>query len=173
MNIARLLTTDLIKLRMETPRYSEGDDSDGDESEPSKKQIREQKRAVLDELVALLEKSGRIGNRNKLLNEFENREKKATTAIGHGIAIPHIRTLQAKELVIGVALASEEGYDFDSPDGQPVKLFFVMAAPTYDDNLYLRLFKALAEVLQFDYFRERLMNAEQEYDIIRAFQDME
>lgn len=173
MNIARLLRTDLIKLHMETPHASNGDDSDGDDGEPTKRQLREQKRAVLDELVALLEKSGRIGNRNKLLNEFENREKKATTAIGHGIAIPHIRTLQAKELVIGVALAPDTGYDFDAPDGEPVRMFFVMAAPPYDDNLYLRLFKALAEVLQFDYFRDRLMNAEQEYDIIRAFQEME
>jgi len=173
MNIARLLKTDLIKLRMETPRAMEGDESDGDEAEPSKRQLREQKRAVLDELVTLLEKSGRIGNRSKLLNEFENREKKATTAIGHGIAIPHIRTLQAKELVIGIALSPDEGYDFDAPDGEPVKMFFVMAAPPYDDNLYLRLFKALAEVLRFDYFRERLLHTEHEYDIIRAFQEME
>ena len=172
MNIARLLNTDLIKLRMETPRGSEAEDSDGEDEEPSKRQMRAQKRAVLDELVTLLERSERIGNRTKLLNEFEHRERKATTAIGHGIAIPHIRTLQARELIIGVALAPE-GYDFDAPDGEPVKLFFAMAAPTYDDNLYLRVFKALAEVLQFDYFRERLLEAEQEYDIIRAFQEME
>ncbi len=172
MNIARLLNTDLIKLRMETPRVSESDESDGEDEEPSQRLIRGQKRAVLDELVTLLERSERICNRTKLLNEFEHRERKATTAIGHGIAIPHVRTLQAKELVIGVALAPE-GYDFDAPDGQPVKMFFAMAAPTYDDNLYLRVFKALAEVLRFDYFRDRLLNAEQEYDIIRAFQEME
>ena len=83
-----------------------------------------------------------------------------------------MRTLQAKELIFGVALAPD-GYDFDAPDGEPVRMFFVMAAPPYDDNLYLRLFKALAEVLQFDYFRERLLRAEEEYDIIRSFQEME
>jgi PTS system fructose-specific IIC component len=172
VNIARLLDTNLIKLRMETPRPDNSGDSDADEDEPSRRESREQKRAILDELVELLERSGRIGNRSKLLNEFENRERKASTAIGHGIAIPHIRTLQARELIIGVALAPE-GYDFDAPDGQPVKIFFAMAAPSYDDNLYLRVFKALAEVLRFDYFRERLLQAEQEYDIIRAFQEME
>jgi len=172
MNIARHLHTDLIKLRMETPGPSASDDSDAEDDEPSERQKRGQKRAVLDELVGLLERSGRIGNRSKLLNEFENRERKATTAIGHGIAIPHVRTLQAKELIIAVALAPQ-GYDFDAPDGEPVKIFFVMAAPSYDDNLYLRVFKALAEVLRFDYFRERLLSAEQEYDIIRAFQEME
>jgi PTS system fructose-specific IIC component len=172
MNIARLLSTDLIKLRMETPSLPGGDDPENDDSEPTLKQQREHKRAILDELVTLLERSERVGNRNKLLNDFENREKKASTAIGHGIAIPHVRTLQAKELIIGVAL-SAEGYDFDAPDDEPVRLFFVMAAPPYDDNLYLRLFKALAEDLQFDYFRERLFAAEEEYDIVRAFHDME
>jgi mannitol/fructose-specific phosphotransferase system IIA component (Ntr-type) len=172
MNIARLLNTDLIKLRMDTPRVLESDDSDAEDEEPSQRLIREQRRAVLDELVTLLERSERICNRTKLLNEFEHRERKATTAIGHGIAIPHIRTLQATELIIGVALAPD-GYDFDAPDGEPVKMFFAMAAPTYDDNLYLRVFKALAEVLRFDYFRDRLLEAEQEYDIIRAFQEME
>jgi PTS system fructose-specific IIC component len=172
MNIARLLSTDLIKLRMETPSLPGGDDTENEDGEPTLKQKREQKRAILDELVTLLERSERVGNRNKLLNDFENREKKASTAIGHGIAIPHVRTLQAKELIIGVAL-SADGYDFDAPDGEPVRLFFVMAAPPYDDNLYLRLFKSLAENLQFDYFRERLFASEEEYDIVRAFQDME
>ena len=172
MNIARLLHTDLIKLRMETQPPAGSEDADGEEGEPSLRQLREHKRVILDELVTLLERSARIGNRNKLLNEFEHRERKATTAIGHGIASPHIRTLQAKELIIGVALAPE-GYEFDAPDSQPVKIFIAMAAPSYDDTLYLKLFKSLAEVLQFDYFRERLLEAEQEYDIIRAFQEME
>jgi PTS system fructose-specific IIC component len=172
MNIARLLQTELIKLRMETPRLTGSDESDAEDDEPTKRQKQAHKRAILDELVGLLERSGRIGNRNKLLNDFEHRERKASTAIGHGIAIPHVRTLQAKELIVGVALAPD-GYDFDAPDGEPVHMFFVMAAPPYDDNLYLRLFKALAEVLQFDYFRERLLAADEEYDIIRSFQEME
>ncbi len=172
MNIARLLNPDLVKLHMETQPVDPSDDDNGEPGELSLRQKRENKESVLDELVGLLEGSDVIGNRNKLLTEFINRERKATTAIGHGIAIPHVRTLQAKELVIGVA-RSDVGYDFDAPDGEPVRLFFVMAAPSYDDTLYLKVFKALAEVLRFDYFRERLLEIEQEYEIIRAFREME
>jgi mannitol/fructose-specific phosphotransferase system IIA component (Ntr-type) len=172
MNISRLLDINLIKLRMET-RLDADDEDDGDEpSEKSSRQKRVDKEQVLDELVGILGRSERIGNRNKLLIDLVNRERKATTAIGHGIAIPHVRTMQAKELILGLGI-SQEGYDFDAPDGEPVKLFFVMAAPPYDDSLYLRVFKSLAEVLQFDYFRRRLLAAEAEYDIIRAFQEME
>ena len=68
---------------------------------------------------------------------------------------------------------SREGYDFDSLDNGSVHLFFVMAAPPYDDNLYLKVFKALAEILKFDYFRDELLNASSKYEIIRAIKRME
>jgi PTS system fructose-specific IIC component len=122
--------------------------------------------------VELLEKSGKVGNSKKLLVDFLNREKKATTGIGHGIAVPHIRSMQAKEFLLGFA-RSTEGYDFDSLDKGLVHLFIVMASPPYDDNLYLKVFKSLAETLQFDYFRRELLDAASEYEIIRAFKRMQ
>jgi len=169
MNIARLLRPDLITLRMVTTIDVGEDGEEG--GERTARQKRDDKESILEELVNLLDRSGKIGNRRKLLTDFVNRERKATTAIGHGIAIPHVRSLQAKELLVGVARA-DPGYEFDAPDGEPVRLFFVMAAPPYDDNLYLRLFKSLAELLRFDYFRARLLEAKEEYDIIRAFDEM-
>lgn len=168
MNIARLLDPALIKLSMDT-KFDPSEPG----SEKTPRQKRDDKEEILNELVSILEKSDKVVNRSKLLTDFINRERKASTAIGHGIAFPHIRTYQAKELVIGFA-RSKEGYDFDAPDGESVHLFFVMAAPCYgDDSLYLRVFKALAEVLRFDYFRERLMTVGTEYEIIRAFGEME
>ncbi|MEW5925346.1 MAG: PTS sugar transporter subunit IIA [Candidatus Zixiibacteriota bacterium] len=130
------------------------------------------KELILAGLVKLIGNSGRTGNDTKLLTDFVNRERKATTGIGNGIAIPHIRSMQAKEFIIGFA-RSAEGYDFDSLDGMLTHMFFVMAAPPYDDNLYLKVFKALAENLQYESFREELMQAEYPYDIIRAFRNVE
>ena len=127
---------------------------------------------MLGRLVDLLGTSGRTGNNSKLLTDFVNREKKATTAIGHGIAIPHIRSMQAKEFIVGFA-RSQDGIDFDSLDGQLIHMFFVMAAPPYDDNLYLRVFKSLAENLQYELFRQELMSAQEPYDIIRAFRNVD
>jgi mannitol/fructose-specific phosphotransferase system IIA component (Ntr-type) len=167
MNISRFLEPELIKLEMETRI-----DPDPDSQLHPDKILWKRKRAILCELVELLEKSGRIGNPKKLLVDFLNREKKATTGIGHGIAVPHIRSMQAKEFILGFA-RSTEGYDFDALDNGSVHLFFVMASPPYDDALYLKVFKALAEMLQFDYFREELMNASEEYEIIRAIKRME
>ena len=74
--------------------------------------------------------------------------------------------------MIGFA-RSREGYDFDSPDDQPVHLFFVMAAPPYEDNLYLKVFKTLSEMLSYDSFREELMNVQSPGEVIRAIRAME
>lgn len=143
-----------------------------EEDEYSNKQIMEIKETVLAELVDLMDQSEKVSNKHKLFVDLLNREKKASTAIGKGIAIPHVRSMQAKEfiLVIGRKL---KGYEFDSMDGDPVKLFFCMAAPPYDDNLYLKVFKELAERFEYPGFIDKLLEADDGHEIIRAFKEFE
>ena len=132
----------------------------------------EAKSKIINELVSILENDSRIGNRTKLVTDFINREKKATTGIGNGVALPHIRSLQAKDFMVAFA-RSAQGYDFESLDDEPVHLFFIMAAPPYDDSLYLKVFKSLAEMLQYESFRQELMSVESPGEIIRAIRAME
>lgn len=166
MNLSRYLTEGLVKLEMTTvvDEYIEGSSRD--------KWILRVKEQVLTELVALLDEGARIGNRSKLLLDFVNREKKATTGIGKGVAIPHIRSLQAKEFMLGFARSSH-GYEFDAMDAQPVHLFFVMASPPYDDSQYLKAFKSLATMLQHDSFREDLVSLSSPGEVIRCLRQME
>lgn len=166
MNISRYLDEELIVLDLEVEQEPPPEEGN------SNRWKERNKERILESLVALLNRSSKTGNRNKLLTDFINRERKATTAIGNGIAFPHVRTMQAKDLIIAFA-RSKGGYEFDSPDGRPTNIFIIMAAPPYDDNLYLRVFKALAENLQYDSFRQELMKAEKPHEIIRAFRNME
>jgi len=166
MDISRYLKPELIKLEMETEI-----ECDPDCQLHPEKLLWRRKEAILSELVDLLDRSGKVGNKRKLLIDFLNREKKATTGIGHGIAVPHIRTMQAKQFIMGIARSSR-GYDFDSLDSQLVHLFFVMAAPPYDDSLYLKVFKSLAQILRCDYLRDELLSASSEYEIIRVIKKM-
>ncbi len=129
------------------------------------------KEKILKSLVDILARSGKTVNQSKLLTDFINRERKATTALGDGIAVPHVRTMQARDLIIAFA-RNKDGFDFDSIDGKPTKMFFAMAAPPYDDNLYLKVFKELSEKLIYESFREELMEAEEPYDIIHSFRMM-
>ncbi len=166
MRISRYLKEEAIKLEMTTviEPLQEG-------ASPEKWR-QAGKGKVIEELVLMLEAGHRIGNRTKLINDFINREKKATTGIGNGIAIPHIRSLQAKDLTLAFG-RSTEGYDFDSLDNEPAHLFFAMAAPPYDDSLYLKVFKSLAEMLSYDSFREELMSITCPGEVIRAIRNME
>ena len=166
MNLSRYFKEELVKLEMTTVIAPLS------EEESEKKWRQHSKELVLDELVSLLETGTRIGNRTKLLLDYVNREKKATTGIGDGIAIPHIRSMQAKEFSIAFA-RSTQGYDFDSLDGKPAHLFFIMAAPPYDDNFYLKVYKSLAEHLQYESFREELMSIQTEGELIRVLRTME
>ncbi len=166
MNISRFLKEELIDLNFTAEQEPPPEESNSD-----KWKVRNKER-ILSKLVDILELSGKTVNRSKLLTDFINRERKATTGIGDGIAVPHVRSMQAKEFIIGFARA-KDGIDFDSLDGKPTRLFFVMAAPPYDDNLYLKVFKALSESVQYESFREELLNVEEPYEVIRAFKNAE
>jgi mannitol/fructose-specific phosphotransferase system IIA component (Ntr-type) len=107
----------------------------------------------------------------KLRSDLENRERKATTGIGGGIAIPHVRTMQAKEFTICFA-RSTPGLEFGAVDGQPVHLFFGVVAPPYDDKLYLEVYKTIGELLSEEATREALMKAESEHEVIKVISQL-
>ena len=166
MNFARYLTDSLIKLEMETQIEPPAEDAGIEKWRQHNKEI------ILAELVTLIDDGARIGNKTKLLIDFVNRERKATTGLTNGVAIPHIRSLQAKDFTLAFA-RSTPGYDFDAMDHKLTHLFFVMAAPPYDDTLYLRAFRSLSGLVQDDSFREALMEASSAGEIIRTFKQFE
>lgn len=166
MTLSRCFNESMVKLEMTT------EIAPPEEGMSIERWRQQGKELILSELVDLLQQGARIGNRKKLLLDFINREKKATTGIGHGVAIPHIRSVQAKDFMIAFA-RSTKGYDFGALDSQPTHLFFIMAAPPYDDTLYLRVFKTLAEMLQYESFRDELKSIVSPGELVRAIRSME
>jgi len=168
MNIVRFLQPELIKLELDATDPIIEDDSP---ISPAKIYW-QNKEKIIEELAVLLDKSGKVRNQKRLTRDLILREKKVSTGLGHGIAIPHVRTIQVSEFVIGFA-RSGPGVNFDSIDSQQTHLFFPMAAPPYEDSLYLRVFKSLAEVLRYESFRQMLLEAKDEYKAMRAFREIE
>jgi len=162
MAILKTLRDNLIDLELD--RVWKGLDQT---EELARSDLDELKRRTLRELTDLLCRAGCVGNANKLWTDLCNRERKASTAVGMGIAFPHIRTMQVTQFVAGIA-RSARGIPFDAPDGQPVHLFFVMAAPPYDDKSYLRAYKALATALRYDTVRRALLGASEPHELVRV-----
>ena len=165
MRIHRILRPESIRFSMETDHLPEPP-----EESAAEKKLWYWKEAILQEMVDVFEASGQIGSRRRLFNDLLNRERQATSGIGEGIAIPHVRTLQAKRFTIGFC-RSERGLPFDAVDGEPVHIFIPMIAPPHDDTLYLRFYKQIAPVLLEEECRERLLAAETPDEVIFALQD--
>ena len=167
MDLARLLRPELILLELETKEIPEAELGDV----PIERYHAELKEQILGELVDLLDRSGRVGSKGKLLADLVNREKKATTGLAHGVAIPHVRTMHARDFLIGFA-RSTPGIWFDCFDGEPAHLFFVMVAPPYNDISYLRIYKTLAEAFSIRDLRREFMEAQSEGEVLRALKRM-
>ena len=133
---------------------------------PSKKF--EFKKQILKILIGQFDKSGLIVNPSKCLTDMSNREAKATTGMQDGIAIPHVRTLQAKDLILTV-MRSDQGVYFDSLDKSPIHVFIGLICPPYNDKIYLKCLSALSEHIRAGELYEKLYYANSAKEILSIF----
>ena len=117
------------------------------------------KEETIDHMVSLMVKSGNISDEEMYKSCVKKREEEGTTGIGEGIAIPHAKTPVVKEAGLA-AMVVKNGVDYDSLDGLPVNLIFLIAAPDTKDNIHLEVLGRLSMLLMDEVFRENLIHAE-------------
>ena len=106
-----------------------------------------EKKGALSELLKLLETNNYIKDSNEILEAILEREKLGSTGIGQGIAVPHTKTDQIENLVGAVGI-SNSGISFDSLDGEPVNVIFLIIAPTKSIGLHLKALAKIARLLK-------------------------
>lgn len=116
------------------------------------------KTSVINELVDLVDASGNLNNKNEYKQEILARESKSTTGISEGIAIPHAKTKAVKKACLASGV-SKTGIDYDSLDGAPSNLFFMIAAPDGANDTHLEVLSRLSTILMDENFRSSLINA--------------
>ena len=116
------------------------------------------KNEALDMAVSLMAKSGKIDDVESYRCKVYAREEESTTGVGEGIAIPHGKcdAVNAPGLA---AMVIRDGVDFDSLDGEPVKILFLIAAPNTEDNVHLDVLSKLSVLLMDEEFVGKLMSA--------------
>ena len=117
------------------------------------KGVAHNKEEVINNMVKLMKNNGNIINADEYKKVVMEREKEGTTGIGEGIAIPHGKTNAVSKPGLA-AMVVPDGVDFDSLDGQPVKLIFLIAAPDTKDNVHLDVLSRLSTLLMDKKFRE-------------------
>ena len=125
------------------------------------------KEDVISEIVALLVDSGVIEkkNKNKIVESLMAREALGSTAIGQGIAIPHTKSDTVPQLVSALAI-SKKGVNFDSLDGEPAYIFFLLIAPADSAGPHLKALARVSRLLKDKFFRECLKNTKTAKDVM-------
>ena len=116
------------------------------------------KEETLDRAVALMAESGKIADVETYKKGVYAREEEGTTGIGEGIAIPHCKSAAVKQAGLA-AMVIPDGVDFDSLDGEPVHLLFLIAAPDTADNVHLDVLSKLSVLLMDEDFTNALKSA--------------
>jgi fructose-specific phosphotransferase system IIA component len=117
------------------------------------------KEEVLTELVDLLDRQGKLDNRDLVLEDIFRREKSMSTGMQNGIALPHAKSDGVSELCVAVGI-KKEGIDFDSLDGEKSRLFIMIVSPRRISGPHVQFLSAIGTVLKDDITREEVINAD-------------
>lgn len=145
MRITELLTTETINMNVKA--------SDKD--------------SIIRELTEGLYNADRITDKDKFEAAIHKRESQSTTGVGDGIAIPHAQTAEVKQPAIMFG-RSTDGIEYESMDGQPAFLFFMIAAPDGEATTHLDALAKLSTILMNGEARDKLMEAKDEEEIIQT-----
>ncbi|EOQ27406.1 fructose-specific PTS transporter subunit EIIC [Bacillus cereus group sp. RP37] len=130
------------------------------------------KEAVIDELVEKLASANRLNSKAEFKEAIFKRESQSTTGIGEGIAIPHAKTKAVKQPAICFG-RSVSGINYESLDGQPAHLFFMIAASEGANNTHLETLSRLSTLLMDEGFRRQLLEAKDGEELLRLFDEKE
>ena len=128
------------------------------------------KKGVIDELVDVLERSGRVGDPDALKDAVWTREQTRTTGIGHGLAIPHGKCAAMEQLAMAIGRPSEP-MDFEAIDGQPVRLVVLLASPPDRTSDHIQALARVSRLMTMEDFRTKIYAASEPGEIFELIRE--
>ena len=123
------------------------------------------KSEIIDEMVDILYNNGKLNDREEYKKEILKREAQSSTGMEEGIAIPHGKTNAVKIPTVAIGI-SKKGVDYESLDGEPSHLFFMIAAPENSNDSHIELLSKITTMLLEDDIREALLNAKSKEEVL-------
>jgi PTS system nitrogen regulatory IIA component len=127
------------------------------------------KKSTLEELVLPISRRSGV-NKEELIRVLLERERLGSTGIGGGIGIPHGKLKDLEELMLGFGL-SRKGVDFESMDGRPTHIFFLLVTPENSTGLHLKLLARISKLLKHEPLKEKLLGATTSDEIYSIIQE--
>jgi fructose-specific phosphotransferase system IIA component len=132
----------------------------------------ESKEDIINELIDLFKSDPRVEDIEKVRSAVLDREKVMSTGVGKGFAIPHGKTNAVKEIV-GAFGKIKDGIDYESLDGNPVHLVFLLVGKDNLISTHIKLLSRISRLMNKDDFRHRLTEANTADEIVKLFSDEE
>ena len=128
------------------------------------------KTEALEVLVDAMTRNNQTVDQQKILTILLEREKLGSTGIGDGIAIPHGKSKELTQIISGFGV-SKQGIAFDSLDGKPAHLFFLLVAPENSVGIHLKLLARISRMLKNVDFREKLLETNSQHEIYQIISE--
>lgn len=128
------------------------------------------KKDTINELVKILKKSGKIKDTKIILKDLFKREELSSTGLGGGIAIPHAKTSAVDTLILAIGIAPK-GIDFESLDGSPSNLFFLILTPLDQAAQHLQMLSEIASITKDKDFLQAIIKSASPAEIVKLFLD--
>ncbi|MBZ4682678.1 MAG: nitrogen system component [Fusobacteriaceae bacterium] len=125
----------------------------------------ENKKDALNKFSEILSLSNNITDKEECYKDLNERELLGTTGIGKGVAIPHAKTKAANKLTIAFVRVKNP-IEYESLDGEKVKLFFIFASPSSESKIYLKILARISRLIREESFRNKLINAKTSKEIL-------
>jgi fructose-specific phosphotransferase system IIA component len=123
---------------------------------------------VIRELVQVLKEAGRIDDKEEVIDDINRREDLGSTGLELGIAVPHAKSEAVKTLTLAIGI-SPEGIDFNSLDGKPSHLFFLMLAPPNQSGPHIEALAEIAKLSRSRAFCDALVHARSAQEVVDLF----
>ena len=127
---------------------------------------------AIEMLADLMDKSGNLSDKNQYLKDVMIREKEGTTGLGEGIATPHAKSIGVRAAGLA-AMTVPGGLEFESLDGKPARLFFMIAAPASANDTHLELLQQLSMMIMDPDFKEALIAAKTKEEFLKLIDEKE
>lgn len=127
---------------------------------------------ALEELINTIIRGGLKLNSSYILDILKQRESLGSTGIGEGVAIPHGKISDLNDIVVAFGRSSD-GIVYDSLDGKPVHIFFLLLAPENSAGQHLKILAKISKMLKDANFRKKLLKAESQNDLYKIIMEQE
>ncbi len=132
----------------------------------------ESKEEVIEELVSLLADTSDVSDADAIYEAVMSREREGSTGLEKGVAIPHAKSDAVKSLSIVVGI-SRDGINFESQDGKPAHILFLMVAPTSESGPHVQAIAKIVKMIKFDKLRKKLVEAKKPEDVVEIVSRVE